>query len=372
MADSHLDHHSASSVPSQQPAAYDDEVNLLEYWRVIWKRRWLILAMFSAAVSVALMVSLQLPKIYIARAVALPSKSQEIPGMPELTGKTLVSLLKSRSIADRLVKEYHLVKVYQAETPEDARRILENNTNAKLSRENALEVEVEAKDPALAAQLANSYIDALAQSTQAMIVEKAAQWRRSLEARLSTLEREIAPSEEPGVYAAGAQAKDVSQGGAQDGDHAVAPEASGTVRSMGDERSRVEKSSVDMWLQIEYLRGKLSSVLGEGNAHARDNPAIQLAMRRGLDHLRQSAQSVRKLEEYMHLVGELDTAKGLELQPMPVLTVVDPATAPVRPSKPRIALNVAIAGVLGLLAAIFLAFFLEYLQRVRQQRPGDV
>src|SRR5437867_5933063 len=58
----------------------EDEVNLLDYWRVVWKRRRLIGGLFVSAVLTALVVSLLMPKIYESTATLLPSLESKDSG----------------------------------------------------------------------------------------------------------------------------------------------------------------------------------------------------------------------------------------------------------------------------------------------------
>lgn len=51
--------------------------------------------------------------------------------------------------------------------------------------------------------------------------------------------------------------------------------------------------------------------------------------------------------------------------------VIDKAEVPMNPVTPRINLNIAIAGVLGLMASMFLVFFLEYIDNTIKT-PSDV
>ena len=51
--------------------------------------------------------------------------------------------------------------------------------------------------------------------------------------------------------------------------------------------------------------------------------------------------------------------------------VIDKAEVPMNPVTPRINLNIAIAGVLGLMASMFLVFFLEYIENTIKT-PSDV
>lgn len=52
------------------------------------------------------------------------------------------------------------------------------------------------------------------------------------------------------------------------------------------------------------------------------------------------------------------------------IQVVAPAVVPREPVRPRKALNIAVAGVLGLMAGVFLAFFLDYWERSAPARPA--
>ena len=52
------------------------------------------------------------------------------------------------------------------------------------------------------------------------------------------------------------------------------------------------------------------------------------------------------------------------------MQVLDPAIPAERKSKPLISLNMLIAGVLALFLGIFLAFFLEYLERMKREING--
>ena len=49
-----------------------DEVNLLDYCRVVWKRNGLIVALCATSILIALVFSLRAPKYYRATATILP------------------------------------------------------------------------------------------------------------------------------------------------------------------------------------------------------------------------------------------------------------------------------------------------------------
>src|SRR5690606_1114138 len=48
--------------------ADDDEIDLLAYWRILLKRRWLVLGVLGTVVALALVATLMMPPIYRATA----------------------------------------------------------------------------------------------------------------------------------------------------------------------------------------------------------------------------------------------------------------------------------------------------------------
>ena len=73
---------------------------------------------------------------------------------------------------------------------------------------------------------------------------------------------------------------------------------------------------------------------------------------------------------YSLLTSQDEQAKLAEARDTPTVQVLDPAIPAETKSKPQIGLNMMIAGVLSLFLGIFLAFFLEYLARIRSQEEG--
>jgi uncharacterized protein involved in exopolysaccharide biosynthesis len=72
-------------------------------------------------------------------------------------------------------------------------------------------------------------------------------------------------------------------------------------------------------------------------------------------------------ELYLSLKREYETARIQEVNDTPVITVIDAATAPVNKSKPKRALLVVIAFVLGAMMGTFWAAGVEYLEAARRE-----
>lgn len=79
----------------------EDEINLLDIWKVIVKRRNLIISIASVSAIVALVVSLLLPKVYEGEAVVNLPKS----GGTTISGGTIISSVETKAIIDLFLKE---------------------------------------------------------------------------------------------------------------------------------------------------------------------------------------------------------------------------------------------------------------------------
>lgn len=97
-----------------------DEIDLLAYWRILVKRRWLILSILGGVVAIALLLTVMATPIYRATAILqLDQDAQQVvqvEGMEGDSGRTLdpnflqtqYELLKSRSLAERVASQLDL------------------------------------------------------------------------------------------------------------------------------------------------------------------------------------------------------------------------------------------------------------------------
>ena len=76
-----------------------------------------------------------------------------------------------------------------------------------------------------------------------------------------------------------------------------------------------------------------------------------------------------KIQETVYglLTAQFEQAKINEARDMPTVQLLDKAIPAERKARPKTVLNMAIAGTLSLFVGILLAFFLEYLERIRKQ-----
>ncbi|MEN1959473.1 polysaccharide biosynthesis tyrosine autokinase [Luteimonas sp. MJ246] len=95
--------------------ADDDEIDLLAYWRILLKRKWLVLGVLGTVVALALLATLMMPPIYRATAVLQIDRESlqvmQVEGVGSAEGaapdflQTQYELLKSRTLAERVANE---------------------------------------------------------------------------------------------------------------------------------------------------------------------------------------------------------------------------------------------------------------------------
>jgi len=114
----------------------EDEINLLDYLRVIWRRRWLILVLAVAVMLGTIVYSLRLPNIYQATAIITPVSAKEggggsggtmsslamqFGGLAGIAGISLpgassvneiVNLLKSNILKEKIIRRYQLLPIF--------------------------------------------------------------------------------------------------------------------------------------------------------------------------------------------------------------------------------------------------------------------
>lgn len=385
----------------------EDEVALLEFVFVVWRYRWLIVGLCLATTLITLGMTIRSPKIYDSTATLLTPREggggvlfgglaaasgllQQLPGVsvPSLTPNRdmLVSILRSRTVAKAVVERFGLEQQYRARYLEDAIHRLQGTTNISISKEGVISIKVEDTDPSRAADIANFYIERVdrlvrqygvgeAGRQRAFVSDQVARAKVALDAAEESLRgfqernRAVALQDQTrGAIEAAARLK---------GEIMAAEVQLQVMRNFATEanpevvvmRQRVEELRRQL-AQMQYGDGvQPSSAAREGRGR-RDFTAMALPRvpEIGLE-LARLTRDVKVHETLVILLTQqLEQAKLAEAKDLPIVQVLDYAVPAVRPSKPRLRLNLAIAGVTSLLGGIFLASVVEYLRNFLRTR----
>jgi len=151
----------------------EEEVNLIDLWRVIWKYRVIITVVVLVGVIATGVISFLLPRQYKATAsllpqiemskvaIAVPSEFAGLVKSQNPVTDVIVALLRSETMRADIIKKFGLKEFYRAEYYETALKQLERATEIKVSRENVISVSVISTQPQLAADIANFYVSNL-------------------------------------------------------------------------------------------------------------------------------------------------------------------------------------------------------------------
>jgi uncharacterized protein involved in exopolysaccharide biosynthesis len=108
------------------------------------------------------------------------------------TGAMFIGVLNSRTVADNLVKEFDLNKVYRDRRDQDARADLAERTNISEDRKSEIiTISVEDRDPKRAAALAAAYVDELNKLLAQVNTSSAHRERVFIEERLKVVRLEL-------------------------------------------------------------------------------------------------------------------------------------------------------------------------------------
>lgn len=123
-------------------------------------------------------------------------------------GDQYISLMQSVNVEDRIIDRFKLMELYEAKFRFEARNKLEQNVRISLGKKDGLiTVEADAKDPQLAADMANQYVAELRRLTSELALTEAQQRRAFFETELKSTKTKLSEAQlalQSGGFNAGA------------------------------------------------------------------------------------------------------------------------------------------------------------------------
>ena len=174
----------SDNIHSIEQLTFMEVMNILIRWK-----KTILLNVFYISLLIAV-ISLILPKTFTASAVLMPPSSQsdvsflnafsesELPfggliSQSEEETMRLIAILKSRTVMETVINQYHLIDFYHSENIEEALESLSDHVNLEIAEEGTLSItvhvstgwlhyeedEIEASD--LSAKIANEFVNQL-------------------------------------------------------------------------------------------------------------------------------------------------------------------------------------------------------------------
>ena len=363
-------HETTTQDPSSQDA------HLLDLLIVLSRRRKLIV-FFTAAVAILTAIAvLLIPSRYTAETVVLPpgqSSSMNSALMGQLGGSgalasaagaslgiknpgdMYVSLIRSRTVEDSVVQRFGLMARYGKKNMTDARRAFEDRSTVVLGvKDGLIRIGVTDRDPNMAANMANGYVDEFRKLSANLAITEASQRRIFFQQQLLEANENLAAAEEAmkrteqstGVLQVDSQAKSLIESAAILRGQIVAKEVQ--LQGMRSYATEDNPQMVTASQELAALKAQLVRLSGSD-----ENSSSDIIVPKG--NIPQAGMEyVRKLRDvkYYETITELiakqfEMAKLDEARQGAVIQVVDAAVTPDKRSFPKRTITVILAALLG-------------------------
>ncbi len=365
------------SNPPDIQSAEADEISLLDLLIVLAKHKRTILGLPLVVAVIAVGYSLSLANIYTASAKVLPPQQSQsttsamlaqIGGLANLLGgpagvkgpnDLYIAMLKSRIVADNLIRRFDLMQYYDIDVshPSDAYRVLAGVTSIASGKDGIITIDFDDKDPRLAADLANAYVDELIKLTSTIAVTEASQRRLFFERQFAQAKDNLAKAEASarralqtsGIVKVDDQGRTMVETTARlRGQITVKDIQIAAMRAFATDRNPdlqiAQRELEAMKRELAKLEGAGTTTVSPDGAGARVNDSLRLL------------RDVKYHEVIFELLAkQYELAKIVEAKDSSVLHVLDKAIEPDRKSKPKrtqiVLLWTIVAGLTGILWA---------------------
>lgn len=346
---------------------------------VVLKRRKFLILNTLIVSSLVMGISFILPVRYRAAATLLPPQkdSNELLGLGGIlenfdlskvsmsgitsSSQIYLSILKSRTVADAMLEQFHLRERYKAKNDEIARRVLRAYSDFRLGKTGLIQISVEDKDPQTAADMANAYVVHLDRVNRDIRMTEGKRTRIFISERLKETERRLRAAEDsllafkeshPGV---------------------VLP---GDLSSSATAAANLMAQRIGVGAELDVLRSSLSP---GAPALARKEKEVNALDRQLVDIPALEMQLGRKYRDFKVqervfelLTSQFEEAQIQENRDVTTVELLDAAIPPIRKSYPRRGLMTMIAFVISLVAGLILVVCLEALGRMRLEEDSRI
>jgi uncharacterized protein involved in exopolysaccharide biosynthesis len=379
-------------VPGDE-GADSDALDLIEIATALASRKRLIAMVTLAAALIGCAISFLMPNRYTASTKIMPPEQNQSSAAALLNslggglgligaaaGKDLglksqselyVGMLKTRTIADALIRRFDLQKAYGAKDMTAAREKLADETRIVSEKEGFISVAVEDKEKKRAVELANGYIEELRKLTKGLALTEASQRRLFYEQQLSQAKDDLANAEielkaaqqKSGVIQLEAQAKAIIEeiGKARARVAAKRVELQ-TLRTFATDQSpqiiTAQRELAAMQSELDRLE-KQTGAPGSYEVSLKDVPSA------GVEYIRATRDLKYREALFELLARQYEAARLDEAKNAAIVQVVEPAVEPDRKSSPHRTLMTVLFTFTGLFLACLIVTLREWVDRVQ-------
>lgn len=358
------------------------EIDFVQSWSILCQNRKKISIVTGVAFLIAILYCIFATPIFMARAIINPPKltdagtsfSQVISGLSALSGgnggllqKTdadiSIAILKTDYVSNLVINKFNLIKVFNADDIVKAQMSLSGSVKFVPDvKSGFVQIEVNNKDPKLAADIANYYTVALGQSINNIAYARASQrvlfYQRQLEsatASLNAAEDSLRKFSESNGILAGQQAQVIANISAQLQTQLVSAQIQ--LRNMAYYAGSDNADYKNLQAKVDSIKKQLEQLSSQNV----DNVSIPVGLAPSLasQYIRlmrdfQFKQVVYEVMMKQSKAAQLDAQS--EMEPL-AIQVVDPAQIPLYKAKPKRLYILIIVFILSFIISSFVILF---------------
>ncbi len=374
----------------------ENQFNLWRLLEIIALRIKFIVIFVLTVTILSAVTAFILPKYYRARVLLLPPKDEQLKlgqgaGIQDYVSITsglalpvratptdiYARILKSRSIADRVIEANKLKEHYGMKSVVDVLSRLEDRSDFRVTDEGLLEISFSDRNPQKAADVANSYAAELDRLNREVTSARARTTRDFIGNRLIEVARELDSARSAlRVFQSRHKAIDLDQQtqlAIQSAVNLKVALAENEIELNLKEQSLSSSHPdvITLKRRVEQIREQISSLeFGAKDSSFLNLPVSEVPLLKG--QLAELTSRVQVSEALFQILTEqFEQAKIQEKMDTPTISVLDPAYPPELPYRPQKKIIVAVAAALALILAIFFALILDYLENLRNKAPED-
>ena len=387
----------SDNIHSIEQLTFMEVMNILMRWK-----KTILLNVFYISLLIAV-ISLILPKIFTASAVLMPPSSQsdvsvlnafsesELPfggliSQSEEETMRLIAILKSRTVMETVINQYHLIDFYHSKNIEEALESLSDHVNLEIEEEGTLSITVhvstgwlhyegdEIKARELSAKIANEFVNQLDIVNKKLQTEEAVHQRRFLGERYEDNRNDLIKAEERlkkfkeehNIISVESQTKAAIESAAALKNQILFNEVQKGVVSKKLKSDHPEVISIEDELnelknklyEIEY--GKTRRMKSEDNLF----PVLSEMPQIDADLMRLSREVDIQNTLFIYLTQQYEDAKIQEARNTPTIQLLDPAQPPIEKSSPKRTLMVIVMALITFICTSMYALFQEHHHRI--------
>ena len=358
----------------------EDEISLLDLLQTVAENlRLLVLGPLAVGLA-ALGISFSIAPTFTGKVTFLPPQQQQssaaallqslgsLGGLAGAAGAGLknpadqyMAFLKSQTVTDAMVERFKLQERYDAKLRADARLALQGATRVAAGKDGLISIEVDDKEPAFAAELANGYVQELQRFIGQLALTEAQNRRVFFERKIQEAKTELAEADRI-LRSTGVTADTLKSSPASAVETVARLKANITAQEVkiGSMRGYLNDSAPELrqaLVELATLRTQLAKA-------EKDEPAPAGKLQDS--YVERFRDYKYKETLYDLFTRQYELARVDEAREGAVIQVVDVAQVPERKSKPKKAMIAVVATLAASFALLLFVFIRQALRNAEQ------